>query len=293
MKQPRKTLGNEASLEGKGLHTGKPCRIVFAPAKPGSGLRFIRKDLAGRPAVRASLGNVRTTVRGTNLGDGKAEVFTVEHVLSACAGIGIDDLDIIMDGPEPPAMDGSACQFAGAMLDAGIKDQPGGEREFFSIDREITYAAGKASYRAGPSGGFEIRVVYSNPHPLVGRQELQLAVSVDSYMKDIAPARTFGFQEEIEKLRAAGLAQGGSLDNSVIVGSDSFLTSPGGLRFADELVRHKALDLLGDLMLTGRRPGNIFIEAVCGGHLHNVNFARLLSGERQASGIMNAGEEST
>lgn len=293
MTQRRKTIRKEAVLDGIGLHTGRPCRICFVPAGPGSGLRFIRKDISGAPSVRALLSNVSATVRGTNLKNGEAGVSTVEHVLSACSGLGIDDLEIIMDGPEPPAMDGSSLPFARAILAAGISEQAEGVCSILSPEKEVAYSYGETAYRALPSDKFRILVVYRNPHRLIGKQELRLDITPETYLKDIAPARTFGFQEEIDKLRAAGLALGGSLENAVIVGKDRFLTSSGGLRFPDELVRHKALDLIGDLALTGQRPGNVLIEAVCGGHLHNINFARLLSAERQVSGIITTGEKST
>lgn len=288
----RKTIKNKASLEGVGLHTGKPSKISFVAAKPGSGIRFIRKDLPSEPVIEALLANVCGTVRGTNLGKRDAKVFTVEHVLSACFGLGIDDLDIEMEGPEPPAMDGSALTFASVIMEAGIVNQPRGEKNFISLDREVTYKNGNASYRAvpfasgeglpsasgTPCGAVNIRVVFEAPpgHPLVTRQEFKLALTPETYMSDIAPARTFGFQEEIDQLRKKGLALGGSLDNAVVITRERFLTS-GGLRFPDEMVRHKALDLLGDLFLTGRRFRNILIDAVCCGHSHNVNFARLLS----------------
>ncbi|MFH1620179.1 MAG: UDP-3-O-acyl-N-acetylglucosamine deacetylase [bacterium] len=272
----RNTVAVPIFLEGTGLHTGRPCRITFSPAAAGSGIKFIRKDVPSGPYVPASLENVRNAVRGTNLAADGTEVFTVEHVLSACAGLQIDDLDIAIDGPEPPAMDGSALPFAKAMLSAGISETAG-EPDFIDISGEVLFSKGDMSYRAVPCKDLLARVVYKHPHPLVVSQELELMITRENYLEQIAPARTFGFKDELEALKKKGLALGGSLENAVVIGENAFLTSPGGLRFRDELVRHKLLDLLGDMMLTGCRLRNVSLEAVCGGHAGNVVFAGMLA----------------
>lgn len=273
----RKTLKSETSVQGVGLHTGLPCRAVFRPAGGPTGLRFLLPD--GTGPIPALLDHVSSTVRGTNLTLGGRTVHTVEHILSCCAGLGIHDLDILMDGPEPPAADGSALPFAEAMLRAGVVEKDGQEIAPVSIPGAIELKDGAAFYRAEPAGGLFLSVLFDHPHPMLGRTELALEIRPDSFLKEIAPARTFGLREELDGLKAAGLAKGGSLANAMLVEKDTILCD-GGLRFSDEPVRHKALDLLGDLALLGA-PLPAAVRAERTGHRNNVNFAKLLkSGPR-------------
>ena len=272
------TLGREIELAGIGLHGGLPCRAVFRPAAPGSGLRFFRTDLGSGP-IPAALEFVNSTVRGTNLSKDGAEVYTVEHALSACAGLGVTDLDILLDAPEPPALDGSALPYVKAFREAGIAPS-GGKAKTYSLKNEVSYNDGPASYLAVPAPEPQCVCVYESAHPLVRHQELSFSPGRDSYDEQIAPARTFAFEEEINYLRANGLAKGGSLENAVVIRRDNFLSAEGGLRFPDEMVRHKMLDLLGDFLLLGAMPGRVSITARGGGHKHNIAFARLI--EREA-----------
>ncbi len=273
----RRTIKSEASVQGVGLHTGLPCRAVFRPAGGPTGLRFLLPD-ASSP-IPAALENVASTVRGTNLALGGRTVHTVEHILACCAGLGIHDLDILMDGPEPPAGDGSALPFAEALFRAGIGEKPGQDIAPLSFSGNVELKDGDAFYRAEPAGGLFLSVVFDHPHPLLGRTELALEIARDSFLEQLAPARTFGLREELDGLKAAGLARGGSLENAMLVEKDRILCS-GGLRFADEPVRHKALDLLGDLALLGA-PLLASVRAERTGHRNNVNFAKLLkSGPR-------------
>jgi UDP-3-O-acyl N-acetylglucosamine deacetylase len=273
----RKTLKSETSVQGVGLHTGLPCRAIFRPAAGPTGLRFLLPD--GSSPIPALLENVASTVRGTNLTLDGRTVHTVEHILACCAGLGVHDLDILMDGPEPPAADGSALPFAEAMLQAGLAEKAGQEISPLSLPGTVELKDGDAFYRAEPAGGLFLSVVFDHPHPMLGRTELTLEVTPDSFLKEIAPARTFGLREELDGLKAAGLARGGSLENAMLVEKDAILCD-GGLRFSDEPVRHKALDLLGDLALLGA-PLPAAVRAERTGHRNNVNFAKLLkSGPR-------------
>ncbi|MDQ7772548.1 MAG: UDP-3-O-acyl-N-acetylglucosamine deacetylase [Elusimicrobiales bacterium] len=272
----RTTLSAEASVEGAGLHTGLPCRAVFRPAAGPTGLRFLLPD--GSSPIPALLENVSSTVRGTNLTLGGRTVHTVEHILACCAGLGVHDLDILMDGPEPPAADGSALPFAQAMMRAGLAEKTGQEISALPLPGPVELNDGEAFYRAEPAGGLFLSVVFDHPHPMLGRTEIALEIRPDSFLREIAPARTFGLREELDGLKAAGLAKGGSLDNAMLVERDRILCS-GGPRFADEPVRHKALDLLGDLALLGA-PLRAAVRAGRTGHRNNVNFAKLLSGPR-------------
>jgi UDP-3-O-acyl N-acetylglucosamine deacetylase len=273
----RRTLKTETSVRGVGLHTGRPCRAVFRPAPGPTGLRFLLPD--GSSPVPALLDHVSSTVRGTNLSFDGRTVHTVEHILSCCAALGVHDLDILMDGPEPPAADGSALPFAEAMLAAGISEKPEQEIEPLALASPVELRDGEALYGAAPSDSLSLRVVFDHPHPMLGRTELSLDITPVTFLREIAPARTFGLREELDGLKAAGLARGGSLENAMLVEKDRILCA-GGPRFADEPVRHKALDLLGDLALLGV-PLLAAVRAERTGHRNNVNFAKLLkSGPR-------------
>lgn len=268
----RRTLKSEASVAGTGLHTGLPCRAVFRPAGGPTGLRFLLPD--GSAPIPALLDHVASTVRGTNLSLGGRTVHTVEHILSCCAALGVHDLDILMDGPEPPAADGSALPFAEAMLVAGISEKPDQEIEPLAPASPVEFRDGEAFYGAAPADSLSLRVVFDHPHPMLGRTEFSLDITPASFLREIAPARTFGLREELDGLKAAGLAKGGSLQNAMLVEKDRILCA-GGPRFADEPVRHKALDLLGDLALLGV-PLLAAVRAERTGHRNNVDFAKLL-----------------
>lgn len=269
------TLRGSVTLEGVGLHTGEPSRLTLKPAPPNAGVRFFRADLDGAPAIPARFGFVVETTRGTTLGLGNAKVHTVEHVLSALAGLGVDNADVELTASEPPAMDGSALPFAKAVLSAGILEQDAPKRRL-ALDGEVRYEKDGTTLVARPAPSFELSVTLLTEHPLAPRQSIELRVEPEAYMAEIAGARTFCFEHELEALRRMGLAKGGSLDNAIVLGKDGFLTGPEGLRFPNELARHKALDLIGDLALLGRSLLPIRVEAVRCGHAHNVAFAALL-----------------
>ncbi len=273
---PQTTLKKEVVLTGVGLHTGNASEIIFRPAPANAGLRFVRTDLPGAPSVPARLEFVVTTVRGTNLARGEAKVHTVEHVLSACTGIGLDNADIWVSANEPPILDGSALPFAQALLAAGLKPLAATKR-WQRIPEELTYSDGPARYRAVPADAFEISATLVHKHPLMPRMSLTVKIDQETYLSQLAAARTFCFEHEVAYLRSQGLAQGGSLENAIVIGKDQFHTCAGGLRFPDEFVRHKIMDLIGDLTLTGRPLFKIRIEAECLGHAHNVEFAKRLN----------------
>ena len=270
------TIRQEVSLEGVGLHTGNKSTLVFRPAPANAGIRFFRCDLPGVPMIPARLGFVVTTVRGTNLGLGDAKVHTVEHVLSACTGLGIDNLDILTTANEPPIMDGSAMPFVKALLRAGLVELDAPKR-WLHLPHEVTYEAPDgARYRAVPSDKFEIVATLIHEHPMIPRMSLTMTVDRESYLTEVARARTFCFEHEVAYLKSQGLAQGGTLENAIVIGKDKFHTNAEGLRFPDEFVRHKMLDLIGDLTLLGRPLFKMRIEAERLGHAHNVEFAKKL-----------------
>ncbi|MFA6316621.1 MAG: UDP-3-O-acyl-N-acetylglucosamine deacetylase [Elusimicrobiota bacterium] len=269
------TIKREATLRGIGLHTGNASAITFRPAPANVGIRFFRTDLVGTPMIPARLNFVITTVRGTNLGLHEAKVHTVEHVLSALTGLGIDNLDILVTANEPPIMDGSAMPYVKVLLEAGLADL-GVPKRVLRIDREVSYEDGKARYRAFPAQGFEVKAVLVHDHPMLPRSEVTVRIARDSYVAELARSRTFCFEHEVAYLRSQGLAQGGSLDNAIVIAKDRFMTNAEGLRYKDEFVRHKVMDLVGDLTLTGRPLFNMRVEAECLGHGHNVEFAKRL-----------------
>ncbi|MDO5765070.1 MAG: UDP-3-O-acyl-N-acetylglucosamine deacetylase [Elusimicrobiales bacterium] len=266
----RKTLASEAVVKGIGLHTGVPVTMTFKPAD--NGITFLRTDLPNAKPILAHADNVGSTLRGTNLINDTAEVWTVEHALSALHALGITDVAVEMDGPEPPVTDGASDVFADALAKAGVKEL-GSEQPALNIKQKITYSCGDISYTAEPADKLTFTFLFLHKHPLVARQEYTLEFTPENYLKEISRARTFGFEEELAFLKAHGLAKGGNLENAVIVGKDKFVNE---LRYPDELVRHKILDLVGDLSLTGRKLPPLKITCTRGGHKHNVIFAKIL-----------------
>ena len=273
----RKTISDRISFEGIGIHTGKNSLITFLPADKPTGIKFLKQtDSLKTVEIAAKLKNVKTTNRGTTLGDNGEIIHTVEHILSACAGLGIDDLNIEINSPEPPAMDGSSIEFAKALIKANIiekKDQP---KIFLKPKEEFEFACDKAFYKVRPHNGLRFKLLFSNPHKLVGKQIIDLNLNDENYIEEIAPARTFGFKHELDYLLKNGLARGGSLDNAIIIDDEQILSSSGSLRFDNEFARHKLLDLIGDLKLMEFDLKDMFIEASYTGHKTNVDFAKLL-----------------
>lgn len=266
----RKTINQSVTVSGVGLHTGAPSVMTFKPAEDG--IHFVRLDIPGSAPIKADVFHVGSTLRGTNLKNDTAEVWTVEHVMSSLSALGITDIRVEMDGPEPPVTDGSANIYAECLQKAGVRELAG-ELPQLILNRPVTYSYGPISYSAEPADKLTVTFVYEHKHPLVGRQEYTVELNTENYLSQIAPARTFGFEEELAFLKAHGLAKGGSLENAVVIGKDKFLNE---LRFTDELVRHKILDLVGDFNLMGRRLPALKITCRMGGHKHNVLFARLL-----------------
>ena len=246
----QRTLQRAVVVEGVGLHSGSKVALRLLPAPANHGLVFARVDLPGRPVIRVCSDNVTDTSLATTLGVGKAKVATVEHLLAALSGLGIDNLRMEIDGPEVPIMDGSAAPFASRMSEAGIRHQ-GEPKRFLVIKKAVTVTDGDKHATFSPSKRFRIDCTIDFRHPLISDQQFTVEFSENSFVREVAPARTFGFLRDVDKLRSLGLAQGGSLQNAVVVDDFSIL-NPEGLRFPDEFVRHKLLDALGDVSLLGR-----------------------------------------
>jgi UDP-3-O-[3-hydroxymyristoyl] N-acetylglucosamine deacetylase/3-hydroxyacyl-[acyl-carrier-protein] dehydratase len=246
----RRTIARKAVVEGVGLHLGQPCRLTFEPAVTGTGIVFRRTDLADGAVVPARVDMAVEAERRTQLGVGPQALHTVEHVLAAVGALAIDDLEIGLDGPEPPIMDGSSAPFLEALLGAGVVGN-GGRADWLVLRKPIRVVEGESVYEARPCAGLSLDVTIEFPHPLIGVQHIACMVTAESFTHELASARTFGFTHEVDALRAKGLIQGASTANAVVLDASGVLDTT--LRWPDEFVRHKALDCVGDLVLAGAR----------------------------------------
>jgi UDP-3-O-[3-hydroxymyristoyl] N-acetylglucosamine deacetylase len=266
------TLRTTVSIEGVGLHSGHPVRAHFRPAPADHGIVFVRSDHPGT-AIPARLTSASTFDYATTLAAKGVSIGTVEHVLSAALGEGLDNCAIEIEGPEVPILDGSALPFVRLFHAAGFERLAPPIRPL-QLSREVSVVRGDRSIRYVPDGA-SLTVTYEIdfPHPVVGRQSLTVAIRPEEYSTRVAPARTFGFARDVEALRARGLARGGTLHNAVVLDDSGILSGP--LRFRDEFVRHKVLDLLGDLALLGRPLfGHVYARKA--GHALHIEFARAL-----------------
>ncbi len=269
----QRTIKRETAFQGIGLHTGKFSRVRLRPAPRDRGISFFRTDRGA--AIRGDVTSVVDTAFATTIGVEGAKIRTIEHLMAAAAGLGIDNLIVEVEGPEIPILDGSATGLVDILLDAGIAKQ-GKEKAFVRVIHPVSYEDAHSRVVVFPHEGTGTRISYaiSHGHSAVGHQELTVDVTEKSFIREIAPARTFGFLRDIEKLRANGLARGGSLDNAIVIGDEGILNE-SGLRFRDEFVRHKILDSVGDLSLLGFPIiGHIIFEKA--GHTANVNFLKKL-----------------
>jgi len=264
------TLNDRVSLEGIGVHSGKPVCITLHPAEANSGIVFLRTHLDnGREReIEARYSQVIDTRLCTVVGDpARGSVSTIEHLMAALRGLGVDNVTVEVDGPEMPIMDGSSRAFVEAIDQTGLETLRVRRRPI-RIVKPVRVEMGRAFAEFLPyDKGFKLDIEIDFDTPLVGRQRKTLDLTPESFRRDLAKARTFGFVKDVEKLWEKGLALGSSLDNSVAIGEDRIL-NPEGLRYADEFVRHKALDAVGDLALAGPMIVGHF-RSYCGGHKLN------------------------
>jgi UDP-3-O-[3-hydroxymyristoyl] N-acetylglucosamine deacetylase/3-hydroxyacyl-[acyl-carrier-protein] dehydratase len=246
----RRTIARGVSTDGTGLHLGVACKLTFLPAPSGAGLVFRRSDLPGMPTIQARVEHAVLTERRTQLGKDPVAVHTVEHVLAAVMASEIDDLVIELSGPEPPILDGSAAPFLALLTEAGIAEQPG-DVQYLRLRAPLRVVDGDSMYEALPASALEVDVAIDFPHAMIGRQRGCYRVTLDSFARELAAARTFGFLHEVEALRAKGLIRGASTENAVVLGDVGVIDNE--LRWPDEFVRHKAMDCVGDLALAGAR----------------------------------------
>lgn len=283
MIRQQKTISKEIVVKGSGLHTGNPVTMRLKPAPPNSGIKFIRVDLD--PPVELP-GDLRSVPRGTpatrntTLANGDVVIHTVEHILATCFGLQVDNLVVELDANEPPEPpEGNYSAYARSLTAAGIKSQ-GSPAEVLKIDRAVTYQDGDVVVHAVPADTFRVSFTIQYTNKCIGTQYATFDVTPEAFTTEISPARTFVLMDDVEKLRGMGLIQGGSLENALVFESDRVLNdSP--LRFPDECVRHKILDLIGDLSLLGS-PILGHVHAVKSGHAANIDFVRKLWEIREA-----------
>ncbi|MCC5832120.1 MAG: UDP-3-O-acyl-N-acetylglucosamine deacetylase [Chlamydiales bacterium] len=270
--RPQRTLKKEVSFSGVGIHTGKEVSIRFCPAEADNGIVFQRVDLPGKPTIPAAIEYVQDTSRSTKIGVGSASVQTVEHLLAALYAFQIDNLCVQLDEGEPPVGDGSSLPFVELIEAAGIQEQEA-DKIVHPLKEPLYYSKGETHLVALPSDEYRISYTLHYPHtPVIRSQYLSLPVNEKVFKSEISMCRTFALYEEITALMERGLIRGGSLENAVVI-KDDVVFSKEGLRFSDEMVRHKMLDLIGDLSLVGF-PFEAHVIAVRSGHRANVELGK-------------------
>ena len=273
----QRSLKSQIRAKGVGLHTGEKVTIVLRPAQPDTGIVFRRVDLDPPVDVPARADLVGETRLSSCLVHQGAKVYTVEHLMSALAGLGVDNAYVDIDGPEVPIMDGSAAPFALLLQQAGLEEQPAPKR-FLRVKRAVEVREGDKWARLEPYEGLRLAFSIVFNHPVIDRtsQSVTVDFAETSYLKEIARARTFGFMHDVERLREDGLALGGGLDNALVLDEYRLLNAEG-LRFADEFIRHKVLDAIGDLYLLGRPLLGAFSAHKSGHALNNRVLRTLLA----------------
>ena len=268
------TVAGPSICAGVGMHTGRRVRLLIRPAPVDAGIVFVRSDVAGDGRVPVSAEAVVATRLGTVIANASGvTVSTIEHLMAALAALGVDNALVELDGPEVPIMDGSALPFVELLDRAGRRGQPGARRTI-EIVHPIEVSEGGKRAALLPSRRFEVDFEIRFPSAAIGRQRVVAAADEAGFRRELADCRTFGFLHEVEALRAAGLARGGSMANAVVIDGDRVL-NPEGLRRPDEFVRHKALDAVGDLYVLGAPILGRF-ESSCGGHALNNQLCRAL-----------------
>lgn len=278
MSENQHTIGKTCAFEGVGIHSGQRVRVELSPAPADHGLVLERRDLPGSPRIPVRPASARydhAFGRRTILANGKAQVHTTEHLLAAVAGLGIDNLLISLDGLEAPEpANGGALQIVSLLLDAGLDPLPA-PRRYLTLTQPVTYRDGDVEITAVPGDRLRLSYTIDYDDPLIGSQHLSMEVTPERFKEEVAPARTYVLHRDVEALRAEGLILGGSLSNALVV-DDGKLMNEEPLRFPDEFVRHKILDLCGDLAILGQ-PLRAHVIAVRAGHASHVAFVQRLA----------------
>jgi UDP-3-O-[3-hydroxymyristoyl] N-acetylglucosamine deacetylase/3-hydroxyacyl-[acyl-carrier-protein] dehydratase len=276
----QRTIEREISLKGIGLHTANKVNITFKPADIDTGINFIRTDLPYRPQIKVSLDSLLSQSRSprrTSVGNGTVEIQTIEHLMAALAGLHIDNIKIEIDNDEVPGLDGSSLNFLETLTEAGIKEQQK-NRQYYVIKEQIFVEEDGAFIMAVPSSEYKISYTLSYNHPMLKAQFLEINIHSDTFKKELAAARTFCLEDEAQELQHQGLGRGANYDNTLVVGKSGVIKNK--LRYEDEFIRHKILDLIGDLYLLGQ-PIKGHIIAVRSGHSLNLKLLRKIEQQRQ------------
>jgi len=268
------TLKKPVLCSGVGLHTGLPTHMAIRPAAPDTGILFIRKDLEKKVRIPAHINNVVDATLATTIALDGVKISTVEHLMAAFAGVGVDNAEVELDAPEVPIMDGSSGPFNILLKEAGVEVQEK-PKKFVIIKHPVTVTEGDRQATFLPSNDFKLSYTIDFRHPLISNQFYLIQISNGNFEREICRARTFGFLREYETLKARGFARGGSLENAVV--DESRVLNEDGLRFADEFVRHKILDSIGDLWLLGAQVIGHFIGYKSGHTLNHKLIHKLLS----------------
>lgn len=271
------TLKQPVLCSGVGLHNGLPTHMTIRPAVPDTGIVFTRRDVEKKVRIRAHIDNVIDATLATTISQDGVKVSTVEHLMAAFAGVGVDNAEVELDAPEVPIMDGSSEPFHELLKDAGVRVQDR-SKKFIIVKHPVTVTDGDRQATFLPSNDFKLSYTIDFRHPLISNQFYLIQISNGNFEREICRARTFGFLREYETLKSRGFARGGSLENAVVVG-DAGVLNEGGLRFADEFVRHKILDSIGDLWLMGAQVIGHFIGYKSGHTLNHKLIRKLLSHE--------------
>ncbi|MBM6760718.1 UDP-3-O-acyl-N-acetylglucosamine deacetylase [Megamonas hypermegale] len=264
----QKTIAREIMYSGIGLHSGAEVKMKLSPAPVDTGIVFIRTDLPNKPRIKAIASNVTSTLRATTIGDGEINVFTIEHLMSALFASDIDNCYIELDNEEPPVVDGASEVFVKLLSEAGSVEQDKMRQEI--VIKKVYRIDDKERFvMVVPYDGFRVSFTSLNPHPLIGTQYYDFTFDIDAYKQEIAPARTIAYEKEVEALHKMGLGLGGNLENVIVYNDEGWMNK---LRYADELVRHKILDIIGDLRLAGVLKAHVI--AVKSGHELNTKLAK-------------------
>ena len=288
----QRTLSSSITATGVGLHSGKKINLRINPGQPDRGIVFIRTDMKGE-CIAASLKNVHDTRLSTTISNGNASVSTVEHLLSALAGLGIDNATIELDGPEVPIMDGSSRPFVFLIQSAGICEQ-NHPKKFIKITKDIEVIQNDKWAKIEPFDGFKVAFTIDFDHPSFPKetQTSTIDFSTISYLSQVSRARTFGFAKDIENLRKNNLALGGSVNNAIVI-DDYKIVNEDGLRYKDEFVKHKILDAIGDLYLLGHSLIGSFSAFKSGHHLNNLLLRELVNNENAWEQVIIEDEDKT
>ncbi|WP_277592573.1 UDP-3-O-acyl-N-acetylglucosamine deacetylase [Brucella melitensis] len=282
----QKTIGRAVTLSGVGIHGGAPASARLLPADADTGILFQRSDIKDSAPVCAHVSQIGATDLCTSLGAREARIDTVEHLMAAISALGIDNLVVEIEGPEVPILDGTSARFIEAVDSVGVVTQDA-KRRFIRILKTVRVEAGNSWGEFRPYDGTRFEVEIDFECPLIGRQKFAHDVDEETFRKELSTARTFGFMKDVERLWAAGLALGASLDNSLVIGDDNSIVNADGLRFKDEFVRHKTLDAVGDLALAGLPFIGCF-SSCRGGHRLNSEAVKALLSDETAFEIIEA-----